>query len=584
MKFKRMYQNSLVRRASLGAVMSSMVLTGTALSEVNVIEGNYAASAVGLYEKNLGELTVTASKNCFLGEQEAIADMEQLLAKVKGLSAAWPAINSQEVISIDDVERYQIVAGQGTRLGHLAEPCAGTQHDIREIAQYDLDAKVYTGKLSITLKATENIAAIGNLKQVLDDEFGILNESVSKQVGPFITVGKPIYSLDEETKTIREAELKERAQIDTQLGRLTADREFSGGFLEVRDSVTRQSHARPAVPLFYEDVVPELVEASGSSKLEATYRFKVTFLPENTGISSTPEVTEDDHLSRTFSIDAEYIVPTDYYEGTVSVSTGCHESYNSARLAGSTAIMNLKDLAEQKIGASTGKAEWNRVEIAEVEAPKVEYNFTPVQFRDETVPGSRYATIVPVAWVDNCRQQFISGVEESELPGTWMLTQTFKIKTTEFATFEALAELATALSEETSGATAVIASISEATPKLDTVKHQESVDYYLYREALMQLADPNGDVAKFLIEENNASYAYYELEGPAFVGRSFRSVRGPEGLESGALADVSVIPLEADNLAPERIVMNAEVLVRWTPVKDLVKIIKENREQAGAEQ
>ncbi len=529
----------------------------------------YSTGAVAYVPKNIACIEVQLSAVCQASPSAAKEELVNLINNVtkiaKGADASISADTKKSEMSISPSARFFISQQANNPLQNVVvDQCANYAMEKGPLSQ-----KVYSASTMIKFQIADKAAIISAVRQKVGKYAEQINES-KLPLNVQSSVEK--FSVDPSILESSKKELDEQSRLSKQKSRMALDEKVYGGFTE-KYVVAVEENGSPE----YQRIRPAL-DAEGNSVLEARYTFRVDYAPQNSGTGPTTKAPARGQLEKV--VTGKHVVPTDYYKTTLTLSTTCHATADSARAALAPVYEEIKAKAEAVTKAGPAGYQ-NRVTVKSVSNPFVDRSiYRPWTYALRENKSDKYVT----SYLNVCDGTEVKGTDASNLPENFVFSQSLNISATSFAgLIELQGVIAKANEKAGTAANAVVAHLAPLTPKLDDVKHHAAVEVSAYANALEKLLSPKGELASVLLDELNASEAYYEfigysdqadMYGGAMMQSAAPSAPGSPMKSANESADMSV---SEDNIALERVASFKVSTVQFRAKRNLIDALKQAR-------
>ncbi len=601
----------------LTSVLAILLATAVSFGQSNDPKYGLSASEITLSDvqkvkKNTGVVRVSFSTNCHDSEEEALSAVQAaqslVLSQFEKEAASYVSQNllveANVVIEGRDNElkplgtdKYTLLYPRDNELVKSRyEYCyqkTALQNDwslnaiaeVRNAKTYELYSSV---SITINSESTNELALLSAIKQNVFDYFSEY-ESDFKAVK--INVQNPRFDLDEESKKSISKSVINDLDINSQANKYTVERDFISKYGNVSpdlafavDIVEPSTGVNNNTYLEYQDVYPQLQE-NGEVKLQTNSVFNVSYVSTNNGTDKSADIPI---RSRNFNFESSVTLPeadVESYQASVGVGVECYESSEEANFAFKQALnkatAEIRNILESNIGD-------NRLEIETSNSPS-QYNsfYEDINKRivQRTTNGNQNNYTTPSTWWSSCSGEKFSDTTKDNLPKLYKVSQTFQVYTNKFETFqkvkdylEANKKVIEAVTLESNKLASVVSGGNSVSLKEESWRN--AVNASLYEDALYQLTEPDGDVAKYLTDVKAFS-AYYELSTGQQISplESMSFVAAPQSAscddcDQDRSYDGNRVNISGDDLALAELVTQKGYTVISRPAVDLLTLIE----------
>jgi len=544
----------------------------------------YNLSAQELVKKNQSIMTFTMTTTCHDSEASAIARADEvketILAKLsKQAGDAWGTEvkldeNVKSKTTSNSSTRYYKVLPKESLVTVVKDYCGEETLPYSKYMEVK-NNQAYQATASVSFIAVEDIGQLSELQQyaakILADE-----EKLDESLTTNINGATP--RVDPKTMKKVKKELAGELTSDSQTNISSMDEAFFNQYLEVEKSLekyTTVDNENKWKALNFKTVRPQFDRTTGLTTLSTTYSFRVSYKPKNHG--SLEENVEGVVEHKNYHLPVKIDVPFKKLRLSLALSSVCHSDKTSAE----TAVGEQVELTKKMVSeiAPEGNVFFRSISQASEQSHGAVYDVVEYKMGES---GREYNRLVESKWIDLCSGKIV----ESKDSKYFALTQMADITVKTVAELEKLIQLFDEQNEvnaESSTAVKNNASTASIKAELSYEPHRDFVNGIMYFTALEMLSDPEGPVAKDLIDdaEVSASSAYYQFLGTNQITRA-RGMRGgamPEMAMSVAGDEAYLPPVSVDdsNIEDAKVELERVVKVTWRPKADLLTVINKRR-------
>jgi len=556
----------------LVSALNAVVAFSAEVADWKLRTQTYATGAVAHVTKNIACLEVYLSTSCQKTPSAAKAELQKLINNVskvaQGVQPGIAADSKETEMDISPQNRFVISAREDNPLQNVVvDTC-----EKFDMPKGGLSEKVYSASTMIKFQIADKASIISAIRR----EVSKYAEFVAKSNKPLsVSANVEKYTVDPSILEASKKQLDDDSRLSKQKSRMVLDEKVYGEFTE-RYVVSVQETGSPA----FLRIRPTL-DGEGNSVLEAHYTFRIDYAPKNTGTGATTKAPAVGQFTKI--VKGKTVVTTDFYKSAVNVTTTCHASAEEARAALGSVFEAIKNKAEQVV--KSGPASYqNRVIIRSASNPALDRsNFQPWSYAFKPNKQDRYVT----SYLNLCDGKEFKETDMNKLPENYRFSQSFAINASSYAGLLELQAFVASMNEKAGPAeNAAISDMAALSPQLDEMKHQAAVEVTAYANALGKLLAGNGELANTLIDELNASEAYYQFQGYTnsenlYGGASPQSAAMAPG--DGRMASMKAaneaadVEVSEDNIPLERVASYKVTTVQYRAKRDLIEALKQAR-------